>query len=449
MPIEQLELRCLLTIQLTGSTLEVTSGGGDDRVAVYLSANGSQVIVEENETVEQFNRSAVRSIRIDAGAGRDIVRISNALRVPAMINGGDGNDVLRGGGGADQLFGQGGNDLLDGGKRGDVFSGGEGKDTTDYSGRVSSIFARPDGLVNDGGAAEGDHILSDIETLVGGAGNDELIGSGRSNRIIGNGGEDSLAGGSGHDTIFGNDGPDRIQGNLGNDSAVGGAGDDTFQSSTVVDGTDTFSGGEGRDTISYSGRRTGVNIGIPADTTPGAAVEDITDATVEVYSGGQGPDVVVVNNNVPGASWRIFGSGGRDTLRSLAGDNLLVGDLSVAPATGGDDTLINFTGASTLVGGRGNDTLITNDSADALLVGEIGDDLFRAIDSIRTEIRGNAGTDTLDCSFISSGGAFVTLDDVADDRISTIEVVGSAQSNVHSDIESVIGSQGQDTIEGN
>jgi hypothetical protein len=82
-----------------------------------------------------------------------------------------------------------------------------------------------------------------------------------------------------------------------------------------------------------------------------------------------------------------------------------------------------------------------------LLRGQRGDDLFRAIDSIRTEVIGGDGFDTLDCSLISGGGAFVTLDDVADDRISTIEVVGSAQSNVHSDVESVIGSAGDDTIE--
>jgi Ca2+-binding RTX toxin-like protein len=450
MSIQWLESRRLLATTLANGILEVEATGGNDRISVYMSANGFQLIVQENILVQSFDPIAVLLIVVNAGGGNDVVRIANAITANATIHGGAGNDVLRGGAGRDRMLGEAGNDRLDGGKAGDFFSGGDGKDTADYSGRVSAVFVVPDRIANDGRFQEGDNVLPDVETLVGGSGPDDLVGSGRSNRLIGNGGNDSLAGGSGHDTIFGNDGNDVIQGNLGNDLADGGADSDTFRASQIIDGTDTFSGGEGRDSISYSRRTLGVNIGVPADTTPGAAVEDIVDATVEAYFGGDGPDRIIVSNNVPDASWLLSGQGGGDTIQSLAGDNVLVGDSSVgADHSASRDLLMNFTGASTLRGGRGNDTLITNDSTDAVLEGGTGDDLFRAIDSIRTEISGEEGSDTLDCSFISTGGAFVTLDDIADDRISTIEVVGMSQSNVHSDVESVIGSQGEDTILGN
>ena len=70
---------------------------------------------------EDFDPKSVRAIVIDSLAGHDTVH--NNTRIPSMIDGGLGNDLLVGGGGADviegglgedDIYGMGGDDILDG-----------------------------------------------------------------------------------------------------------------------------------------------------------------------------------------------------------------------------------------------------------------------------------------------------------------------------------------------
>lgn len=64
------------------------------------------------------------------------------------------------------------------------------------------------------------------DTLIGGAGIDELGGFGGNDVMTGAGGNDTLDGGAGDDTLDGGIGADFIAGGLGNDSIVGGEGAD-------------------------------------------------------------------------------------------------------------------------------------------------------------------------------------------------------------------------------
>src|SRR5258706_9049188 len=72
---------------------------------------------------------------------------------------------------------------------------------------------------NDGSSSggEGDNIDDTIEHILGGAGNDSIVGNGNPN---------SLLGGSGNDTIWGSDGDDYLDGQSGADSLLGGNGTD-------------------------------------------------------------------------------------------------------------------------------------------------------------------------------------------------------------------------------
>jgi Ca2+-binding RTX toxin-like protein len=131
-----------------------------------------------------------------------------AVTFSSILNGGDGNDELNGGsradqlnggGGNDTLHGNGGNDRLNGGTGADNMFGGEGIDTVTYADRTAGVNVSLDNVANDGTAAlasaigEGDNAHSDIENIVGGKGNDRLIGSDAANTISGGDGTEDRA----------------------------------------------------------------------------------------------------------------------------------------------------------------------------------------------------------------------------------------------------------------
>jgi Ca2+-binding RTX toxin-like protein len=129
--------------------------------------------------------------------------------------GGSNNDILYGESGNDSLYGQNQNDLLDGGTGADYMSGGRDIDTVDYSSRSLGLFVElstrsdlPTG--RSGETGESDNVLTDVENINGGSGNDRLIGSSAANVIRGNGGNDTIYSNGGADSLFGGDGKDRF-----------------------------------------------------------------------------------------------------------------------------------------------------------------------------------------------------------------------------------------------
>ncbi len=95
------------------------------------------------------------------------------------------------------LFGDNGDDLLDGRGGNDDTHGGAGVDTSDYSDRTANLNISLDDVNNDGGPGGHDNIHSDIENVLGGYGNDMIVGSAANNMITGGGGvfEEIAAGG--------------------------------------------------------------------------------------------------------------------------------------------------------------------------------------------------------------------------------------------------------------
>jgi hypothetical protein len=157
----------------------------------------------------------------------DTIRAANAEPgADDVIAGGAGGDALAGGPGDDRLDGGSGSDQIDPGLGDDVASGGANagpaSDSIYYHWRTAPVTASLDGLANDGQPGERDQIL-EAESLVGGEGNDVLVGDSRSspnpvaggyaggNALQGNGGDDTLVGFGGfHDVLGGGNGNDRI-----------------------------------------------------------------------------------------------------------------------------------------------------------------------------------------------------------------------------------------------
>ena len=102
---------------------------------------------------------------------------------------------------------------------------------------------------------DGDELLVgtlEEDFLIGAGGNDELHGGNKEDGLHGGAGDDELYAGAGDDNVIGGDGNDWLDGGSGVDNLQGGAGDDTI----VYDAEDDFSnvdGGAGIDTLRVVG----------------------------------------------------------------------------------------------------------------------------------------------------------------------------------------------------
>jgi Ca2+-binding RTX toxin-like protein len=197
---------------------DVDGGDGDDLIN---GGSGELIGGNGNDTINGGSFS-------EGGAGND------SLVGGLSMDGGDDNDTLIGqsrdealfgGNGNDSLDGGEGNDTLDGGLGADILKGGTGLDTLDYSSRTNPVSIGPGSLADDGEANEHDNVATDIETLIGGQGNDLIKGTADNNLLIGNGGNDSILGNFGNDTLSGNAGTDTLNGENGDDTAINSAGD--------------------------------------------------------------------------------------------------------------------------------------------------------------------------------------------------------------------------------
>ena len=318
-----------------------------------------------------------------------------------------GDDVICGMGGNDVLYGQGGNDTLDGGLGADALWGGSGADAANYSSRSNGVEVTLDGEARDGQPGEGDNVQADVENVIGGAGNDTVTGDAQANTLIGNDGDDALTGWPGNDTLDGGSGDDTLRGAAGNDLVRGGDDDDTLYPGF---GTDDLKGGAGTDRAEYSGY--------------GAVNVSIDDIANDGYEGKL--------DNVRTDVEDVVGSAGNDTITGSAQANTLIGN-------GGDDALTGLQGNDTLEGGAGSDVLRGAADNDAVRGGDGDDTLFPGFGTDDV-LEGGGGTDLADYS--GYGAAGVSLDDVANDGSDT------EHDNVHSDVENVLGSAGNDTITG-
>ena len=251
--IQPLEGRTLLhSFTLDAGTLRLTCD--DTSQGLSLGLSGSNIVATLSEgatqiTQQQWALSSVTQVYIVCNAGDDRVKVSAKLKVKCLIGGGAGNDTLIGGGGNDSIGGAEGNDLIDGGGGSDSLVGGGGFDTVDYSYRTANLVIKQDPIAGDGEAGENDFVNADIETTLGGSGND-LIHAGNVptgiNKVFGNDGNDTIYGLAGNDTIYGGFGDDWVDAGTENDMVYGGSGRDILSGNN---GNDTIDGGKGVDRI--------------------------------------------------------------------------------------------------------------------------------------------------------------------------------------------------------
>ncbi|MBC8108343.1 MAG: hypothetical protein H7Z14_17285 [Anaerolineae bacterium] len=386
-------------LQSSGGNDQFAGGAGTDTadytayatVAVHVSLDG---VANDGAGAEQDN--VLRDVENVYGTnGNDLIEgqsddVANVFYGQAgndTLKGGPGNDTLNGGAHHDKLYGDAGHDALNGAQGNDFFSGGNGRDTLNggadadtfsggldadtvaYGGLIN-LNLSADNIANDGAPNEGDNIQIDVETLIGGAGNDVIRGSAGHNVLRGSFGNDTLIGEGGHDTLDGGQ------------------------------GADVFEGGAGTDTADYSDRTAPLTIGIGTQPDDGEANEhDNIKTDVENVRGGSG------NDTISGSSFanEIWGGGGADKLVGREGDDTLHGDNGVDSLEGnqGNDILDGGKHADQLNGGEGRDNAWYGNRTNNVFVklgdgandGEVGENDF--IQGSVENATAGAGNDTL------------------------------------------------------
>jgi Ca2+-binding RTX toxin-like protein len=287
-----LEPRRLLSVSLdffTGVLLvkgDSDSHGNpiDDRIVVLEDAfSGTVRVVQNKKSFGPFNTSDILEIDVNGGGGNDKILARNAngsdpVETPMVISGSAGDDSIEGGDNSDTITGGSGNDTLAGGLGGDLLQGGDGndrligstiarqpiapfsddgdtldggagRDVADYSMRIESLFISNDNVADDGAfgsdfftgqlsSQENDNVMSNVEDLLGGSGNDAIAGPGADDFGSATSSSNSyIDGGGGNDVLFGE---------LGNDTVIGAKGNDTLCGGT---GADSLDGGKGNDVL--------------------------------------------------------------------------------------------------------------------------------------------------------------------------------------------------------
>lgn len=316
---------------------ELYGNDGDDTFDAGNSLNGNDTFTGGNgsDHVTYSSRSVAINARL--GAIANMNGEFDAMSVDTeILTGTSGNDEFimpissggytANGGPGDDFYGHQG--IGGGGPAytGHTFSGGLGFDSVSYYWiEVGDVVASLDGIANDG--TDGlDNVMTDIERMWGGQGND------------------TLTGGPNNDVLIGSQGNDTIYGLGGNDTYV----------ESQDDGDDTYHGGAGVDTIDYSGRTVDVLASLDGVANDGADTElDNLMPDIENVLTGSGDDIIVGSD----AANELDGGDGADILSGGAGNDILSGG-------GGIDELDGGTGDDILDGGAGTDTPITCGAGD-------------------------------------------------------------------------------------
>ena len=167
------------------------------------------------------------------------------------------------------------------------------RDFIDFSGEAAGIEYFMASGANNLGLASGDD-LRGIDGVLGGVGDDRLVGSGAANVLIGAIGDDSISASKG---------TDRVKGGLGNDKLYAGGGHDLVKGGK---GRDNVNGNSGNDRLFGDDGRDKINGGDGADLLNGGGGNDR-------LTGGSGAD-----------TFRFTKGGGRDVIRDFKDDRDVV-----------------------------------------------------------------------------------------------------------------------------
>jgi Ca2+-binding RTX toxin-like protein len=346
------------------------------------------------------------------------------------LNGGTGNDTLNGGTGADSINGGDGDDViqyLTSQGPDAMLDGGNDLDTLHINGTNAgeTLTAAVTGGVLTRILPSGADNVQNIEvvTLDLGGGVDLLSYNGETEAIFADlssgfasgftlvTGVEQVLGGSGNDTLVGNDQANVLRGNGGSDLLI----------ATVDDVRDQMNGnGGGSDTADYSAYSTSLSVNLGA-------------ATILVTGSGS----TAANDDQLFTILNFVGGSAADTITGTGQVNMLTGG-------GGNDTITGGRAADVLFGGSGADTFDYNAYADSQAGVALRDTImdFEAVDVIDLNtldaINGGANNDFV---FTSGGGtgAFTALGQLRYEQVDTDGIGGVDSTMVQMNVTGALG----------
>ena len=428
---------------LGSSGSDVLLGGADNDTYIFGAADAAeadQVSENVNEGIDTLNFALLTS-GITLNLGTDTIQtvhtnrklnLNSATTFENAVGGSGGdfivgnsvNNTLTGNAGNDAIFGGLGDDSLVGGSGNDTYyldaataglesdsvteSSGGGTDTLNFASLSSAVNLSLSLTTIQNVHANRTLQLSSnnsIESVVGGSGNDALIGNALANMMMG---------GAGDDTLRGEDGDDLLDGGFGNDSLYGNLGNDTFR----------------------------------FDVSPNIEVDSVNELTNE------GTDTVAFTVGITESVYLDLGA----TYQQRVMNNRMVqlnSSTSFENATGGsgNDVLRGNSASNTLNGSAGSDILAGAGDSDSL-IGGTGDDSYEFVAVDPAALRSEAdsvvelpgqGQDTLNFSSISLN---LTVS-LALTNTQSVHLKRTLLLSSSSAVENLTGGSGNDSLRGN
>ena len=417
-------------------SVSLNGGAGNDLIQAGYGSNQTLDGGYGTDIVD-FTRLPVNGVTVNlgtnfwAGYSNGVVSTygSNQIYNVENIVGSAGADALYGDGNANSINGMAGNDTISGGLGNDTLDGGAGTNVIDYSYLTSDFSFALSGSTTTfqtftlSGSSEVDTLIN-VQGIIGGSGNDTLIGSNTAGYFDGGAGNDSIRGGTGADTI---------RGGLGNDTLDGGAGSDTVDygyvvagqsvtintsnattwAATVSPGSSTVTATEYDTLYNFEGFTLGAaNITLSANLSAATANLSITNgggnATVVTGSGNDSISVGYGGND------SFDGGTGNDTL-NLAGANNLIYGIELVTMNGQSGVMTGYNTSSPYAA-NGSTVNLTNfeyiflDNGNSQNASLLGDKFVGSSTTSNVYVYGWGGNDTLD----DGGGTGMTLDGQTD-----------------------------------
>jgi Ca2+-binding RTX toxin-like protein len=387
---------------LTGTVTSITWSGDYNFTLTGISFDLSSSYFDNGYLVDGVMLYGLTAEMASWLSGNDSITGSTSAD---LLAGFAGNDTINGGDGGDQLEGWSGNDTLNGGAGDDMLLGGAGSDTLSGNDGSDSI---------DGGVILDRIAYSDINTLsfsyvssgavsvtvdLSGITGDGSTGSGTST-VSSETGTDSVSnvnfivGGAGNDTITGSSA-------LIFEQIEGGLGDDTLNGGAITDLVNT----DNANRVSYAGASGSVTVTLGlngvAGSASGAAGADVLTNFSQVRGGNSG-DTLTGSNET--AYTELFeGRGGNDIINGNGGFDIARYD-TYGGSSGGVNANLAAGTATSIGSGFGSDTLsniegLFGSGADDTLTGGLaanGTGYQGSQTALLEVFRGGAGNDAID-----------------------------------------------------
>ena len=438
-------------------------GAGDD---TFKGGDGVDTVDYRDVGVKlNIDLGSLAPTEVAAGQGTDTFE-----EIEGVI-GGTNDDILKGTNGANNLRGYLGDDTLIGFGVSDTtngsvdsLDGGEGNDTVSFGYSLNDINLSLSVGNSEQNTADGKVVVTNVENIEGGFGDDTLTGNNFVNTLSGGFGDDTLIGQGKNDTLDG--------GKDSNSHRFTGVGSFAL---TMVGVVITVTGASAQDIVDDFNTKNAARI-IAGDeslgtiTTNGSEIYLQTKATVDTVTGftehkndytfidtvdysGLATESIAVD--LTQASEQVSVTGGtedsKDTLidiEKIIGtnqDDQFIGDATANTFLAGDgDDIINGGAGSDYIDGGAGDDIINGGDDDDVLNGGTGNDTFISTvgDGIDT-IDGGSGNDTVKYETLS-GNVSVTLDKNNQVRVK----IDGVDNDYIKDIENIESGSGADTLTG-